>query len=476
MLRSKDQVLVVDDEANIRRVLAAQLSREGYEVHTAEGGEQAIEVLQEHHIDLVITDLRMPNVDGMELLRHVVMMDPDLPVVILTAHGTVDNAVEALKTGAFDYITKPFDQADLRAIVAKGLRTRRLANAELGLDARATGEGAKFGLIGESKSIQDVHALIDRVANSPSTVLITGESGTGKELVARALHENSSRSDKPFIKVSCAAIPKDLLESELFGYERDAFTGAVGSKPGRFELASTGTLFLDEIGEIPTEMQVKLLRVLQESEFERVGGIKTIQVDVRLVASTNRDIKKEIALGAFREDLYYRLNVVPIDLPSLRHRREDIPLLAHHFIQKFNERLGKSVEAMDREATDLLSAYGWPGNIRELENVIERAVLFCDETVIAPGDLSPEVREMQTALSTSVAAHTVDAAVSASEGLKEQVRAARVRIERELIVCALQQTSYNVTHAARMLKISRKGLQLKMKELGLRDREDRCDG
>jgi two-component system, NtrC family, response regulator AtoC len=469
MLPSKDQILVVDDEANIRRVLAAQLAREGYEVHTAEDGEQALAMLREHHIDLVITDLRMPKLGGMELLRHALLVDPDLPVVIVTAHGTVDNAVEALKTGAFDYITKPFDQTELRAIVAKALRTRNLANAELGVDARSDAEGAKFGIIGDSRAIHDMYAVIERVADTPTTVLITGESGTGKELVARALHENSSRSGKPFIKVNCAAIPKDLMESELFGYERGAFTGAVNSKPGRFELASTGTLFLDEIGEIPVEMQVKLLRVLQESEFERVGGIKTIQVDVRLVASTNRDLKKEIAAGAFREDLFYRLNVVPIELPSLRDRSEDIPLLTRHFIGKFNERLNKSVESIDKDALELLRAYRWPGNIRELENVVERAVLFCDGLSIGPSDLSPEVREAQGTSTSSSTLLAIGDAMRSSDGLKEQVKAARTRIERELIVRALDQTSYNVTHAARMLKISRKGLQLKMKELGLRE-------
>jgi len=475
MLPSKDQVLVVDDEANIRRVLSAQLAREGYEVHTAEDGERALAILREHHIDLVITDLRMPKMDGMALLRHAIEIDPDLPVVMLTAHGTVDNAVEALKTGAFDYITNPFDQTELRAIVAKGLRTRNLANAELGLDARAHVEGAKFGIIGDSKPLQEMYSVIERVADTPTTVLITGESGTGKEPVARALHENSSRRDKPFIKVNCAAIPKDLMESELFGYERGAFTGAVNAKPGRFELASTGTLFLDEIGEIPIEMQVKLLRVLQESEFERVGGIKTIQVDVRLVASTNRDLKKEIAAGAFREDLFYRLNVVPIELPSLRHRREDIPLLTQHFIQKFNERLNKSVAGVEKESLELLRQYSWPGNIRELENVIERAVLFCDGTNITPADLSPEVRETQTPSCPPVVSVSIEDAVLSSDGLKEQVRAARTRVERELIVRALEQTAYNVTHAARILKISRKGLQLKMKELGLRDREEKPD-
>ncbi len=476
MLPSKDQILVVDDEANIRRVLAAQLAREGYEVHAAEDGERALAMLREHHIDLLITDLRMPKLDGMELLRHALLLDPDLPVIMLTAHGTVDNAVEALKTGAFDYITKPFDQEELRSIVAKAVRTRNLADAELGVDARASEEGAKFGIIGESQAIQDMYAIIERVADMPTTVLITGESGTGKELVARALHENSSRKDRPFIKVNCAAIPKDLMESELFGYERGAFTGAVAAKPGRFELASSGTLFLDEIGEIPVEMQVKLLRVLQESEFERVGGIKTIHVDVRLVASTNRDLKREIASSTFREDLYYRLNVVPIELPSLRDRKEDIPLLVQHFIRKFNERLGKSVESIEREALDSLRAYRWPGNIRELENVVERAVLFCDGPRIAAADLSHEVRVAREQEAGPSTAQAINEAVLSNDGLKEQVRAARTRIEREIIVRALEQTAYNVTHAARLLKISRKGLQIKMKELELRDRDDKSEG
>src|SRR5215468_11240141 len=339
MLPEKKQILVVDDEANLRKVLSAQLTRDGYEVHVAEDGEAGLAFLKEHHIDLVITDLRMPKVDGMDLLRAALRDDPSRPVVMLTAHGTVDNAVEALKTGAFDYLTKPFDQNEVRVIVKKALRTRDLASADATRDtADAVAVppkegGVRFGIIGESPPIHDVYAILERVADTPTTVLVTGESGTGKELVARALHENSSRRDRPFIKVNCAAIPKDLMEAELFGHERGAFTGAVGSKPGRFELASGGTLFLDEIGSIPVEMQVKLLRALQESEFERVGGVKTIRVDVRLVAATNRDLKKEIASGAFREDLYYRLNVVPIRLPALRERRDDIPLLVSHFVR-----------------------------------------------------------------------------------------------------------------------------------------------
>jgi DNA-binding NtrC family response regulator len=404
---------------------------------------------------------------------------------MITAHGTVDNAVEALKTGAFDYLTKPFDQMEVRTIVAKALRTRDLSATEASRPFHEIPvEGARYGIIGQSPSILDLYAVLDRVADTPTTVLITGESGTGKELVARALHESSSRRDKAFIKVNCAAIPKDLMESELFGYERGAFTGAVGSKPGRFELASSGTLFLDEIGSIPVEMQVKLLRALQESEFERVGGVRTIRVDVRLIAATNSDLKKEIAQGSFREDLYYRLNVVPIRLPSLRERAGDIPLLVMHFIRKFNARLKKDVDGIEPAALSRLISYPWPGNIRELENVIERAVLFCDGRELRLSDLPSEVRGQDAplpsgadlAVATPQPPPSSEPTSGSFDGLKEQVKAAMSRLERELIVRALEQTGGNVTHAARLLKISRKGLQLKMKELGLREQGERGEG
>ena len=473
MLPEKKQVLIVDDEPNLRKILAAQLSRDGYEVMLAEDGEQGLTMLREHHIDLVVTDLKMPKVDGMMLLRDALREQPDLPIVMITAHGTVDTAVEALKLGAFDYLTKPFDKDEVRQVVAKALKTRQLAQEEATTEpvGKAKNEpGARFGIIGQSPGLTDLYAVLERVADTPTTVLITGESGTGKELVARALHEHSTRKDKPFIKVNCAAIPKELIESELFGYERGAFTGAVSSKPGRFELANGGTLFLDEVGEIPVEMQVKLLRALQESEFERVGGIKTIHVDVRLVAATNRDLKKLIAAGGFREDLFYRLNVVSIRLPALRERDTDIPLLVEHFLAKFNERLKKQVTGVEPEARDILSAYGWPGNIRELENVMERSVLFCDAQKLRVEDLPGELRGGAG----SVAPPTSDASgsdipLSAEGGLKEHVKVAMSRLERDLVSRALKQTSGNVTHAARLLKISRKGLQLKMKELGLRE-------
>ncbi len=471
MLPERKQVLIVDDEPNLRKILSAQLTRDGYDALTAEDGEQGLHLLREHHIDLVITDLKMPKVDGMTLLKRALEIEPELPVVLITAHGTIDTAVEALKRGAFDFVTKPFDKDEVRQIVAKALKTRELRGA----DATPAPSGARFGIIGSSQGIAELYAILERVADTPTTVLITGESGTGKELVARALHEHSSRKDKPFIKVNCAAIPKELIESELFGYERGAFTGAVASKPGRFELANGGTLFLDEIGEIPIEMQVKLLRALQESEFERVGGIKTIRVDVRLVAATNRDLKKLIAAGAFREDLFYRLNVVPIRLPALRERTADIPLLAEHFLAKFNERLRKKVEGLDADATEVLVQYPWPGNIRELENVIERAVLFCDESKLHAKDLPPDVRGIPVIANVPLPEADLHAALAGEGGLKGHVKVAMSRLEKELVSRALQQTNGNVTHAARLLKISRKGLQLKMKELGLREASDKSE-
>src|SRR3954454_22085522 len=330
------KILVADDEQNLRRVLAALLRREGHEVVQAASGLEAIERLAD--VDVVITDLRMPGADGMEVLRTASKNHPHVPVIMITAYVSVGQAVEAIKAGAFDYIEKPFEQDSIRTIVEKAIgqaAANRMAPRQTLYPAGEAEATGRFGLVGQSPEIQNIFAVIEKVADTPSTVLITGESGTGKELVAKALHENSSRHTGPFIKINCAAIPKTLMESELFGYDKGAFTGAVGAKPGRFELAHGGTLFLDEIGEIPVEMQVKLLRVLQESEFERVGGIKTIKVDVRLVAATNRDLHAEVAASAFREDLYYRLNVVPIHLPPLRERHEDIPLLVNHFLGKF---------------------------------------------------------------------------------------------------------------------------------------------
>jgi two-component system, NtrC family, response regulator AtoC len=454
---ARKRVLIAEDEQNLRWVLGAIVGREGHEVLQAGDGAEALELLQKHVVHLLITDLRMPRMDGMELLRRARQEWPDVPVVIITAHGTVENAVEAVKLGAFDYIEKPFEHEQIRQVVRKALQHEAAAQADARPLEPQPGCG-RYSLVGQSPAIQQVFALIEKVADTPSTVLITGESGTGKELVAKALHEHSSRCKGPFIKINCAAIPATLMESELFGYEKGAFTGAVGSKPGRFELAHQGTLLLDEIGEMPVEMQVKLLRVLQDGQVERLGGVRSQKIDVRLVTSTKRDLQKEAAAGVFREDLYYRLSVVPIQLPPLRDRRGDIPLLVDHFVGRFNERLKKRLQGCEAEALERLGAYSWPGNIRELENVMERSVLFGDGPRIRVADLPPEV-----------AAVEADGRAKAAS-LKQAVRAETERVEREMIVRALDETGGNVTRAAQRLQISRKGLQLKMKELGLRER------
>ncbi|MFP2930659.1 sigma-54-dependent transcriptional regulator [Pyxidicoccus sp. 3LG] len=460
------KVLVIDDEANLRKVLAAMLRRDGFDVTVAENGEQGLAEFHKNGADIVVTDLVMPKVGGMEVLSTVRAANTDVPVIIITAHGTVDSAVDAIKAGAFDYITKPFDQSELSAVVAKAAKTNESARRSVRPDLKA-----RAAIIGDSPQIQEVYKIIDKVADTPSTVLITGESGTGKELIATALHGASSRRDKPFIKINCAAIPSTLLESELFGYEKGAFTGAVTSKPGRFELADEGTLFLDELGEIPVDMQVKLLRALQEGEFERVGGIKTTRVDVRLVAATNRDLQAEIEAGRFRKDLYYRLAVVPITLPALRERRSDIPMLARHFLDKYNKRLNKKIEGIADDAMPLLQGYAWPGNIRELENLIERVLLFADGPLITVKDLPEQVRQGAGVHAGAPQVPSTPAMeVPAGEvGLKDIVRMKAAELERDLIVKKLEETGGNVTRAARLLQISRKSLQTKMKEFGLRD-------
>ena len=459
----KPAVLVADDETNVRRVLVALLKRAGYAVHSACDGQEAMAVLRLHDIAAVVTDLKMPHVDGLALLKHINDSYPDLPVIIITAHGTVETAVEALKLGAFDYVTKPFEKDNLKAMVHKAVKTRALSQAEIHADPKTF----RTHLIGQSAAMQTVFGIIDRVADTPSTVLITGESGTGKELVAKALHMGSGRRDAPFIKINCAAIPRELMESELFGHERGAFTGAVSSKPGRFELAHQGTLFLDEIGEVPLDMQVKLLRALQEQEFERVGGITTLKVDVRLIAATNRDLAKEIQEGNFREDLFYRLNVVPVVLPPLRERPDDIGPLTDHFITKYNERLQKKVVGTTDEALHTMARYHWPGNIRELENVVERTILFLDSDTIDVEDLPPEL--YQPAGGHPIMPIPALHLPMPESGLKEAVRETTSLLEKQYISRALEETGGNVTRAAALLKISRKSLQNKMKEFGLRE-------
>ncbi len=453
-------VLLVDDEVNVRKVLAAMLQQEGHETVLASNGHQALIRLAQGDIDVLITDLRMPGMSGLDLLREVHEKDPELPVIVITAHGSVETAVVALKNGAFDYITKPFEKHDLATAVRKAAGVRQAEDAQAPI-----GNKTNRRLVGNSDAIRHLHDVLDRVANTPSTVLISGESGTGKELVATALHYGSNRCNKAFIKVNCAAIPKDLLESEFFGHEEGAFTGAINSKPGRFELADGGTLFLDEIGEIPLSTQVKLLRALQESEFERVGGIKTIHVDIRVVAATNRNLIAEVAKGNFREDLFYRLNVVPIHLPPLRERREDIAELAQLFVDKYNARLNRSIRGIDAKALVKLSDYSWPGNIRELENVIERTLLFTDGDMITQDNLPAEIAMPQSEPSCILGTRKSET----STPMRDIVRAATEELEKDLIVRALEQTSGNVTRASHLLQISRKGLQNKMKELGLRE-------
>ncbi len=492
------RVLIADDEASLRKVLSSALKREGYDIVAVKNGDEALEVLEAsiqpdtgEPFSLVISDVRMPGLDGLTLLGRIKKRFKDLPVVLLTAHGTVDLAVQALKQGAFDFITKPYERDELLTIVKKAIAHR--AKDEREPTVGVAGDDERM-IIGSSPRIQKITEIIDKVADSPSTVLVTGESGTGKELVALALHRKSSRRDKPFIRINAAAIPPTLIEAELFGHEKGAFTGAVTAKPGRFELADGGTLFLDEIGELPVDMQVKLLRVLQEQTFERVGGIKTLRVDIRLIAATNRDLKKAIADGSFREDLYWRLNVIPIELPPLRERAEDIPLLVEEFRKKLNKRLHKDIERFSAEAIAMLQRYGWPGNIRELENIVERTLLFCGKKDVDTADLPPELVAKVDLLSQVKAKATdkddskppalaelgeiVDGAERAlSEGgsMKDIVRQATAELERDLIARALDETQGNVTHAARRLKISRKSLQIKMKELGLRDAKDDSD-
>lgn len=470
MIKSLGKILVVDDEKNITFVIQAMLEKVGYEALVFNDSKQALGKIEElqDELDCVITDLYMPNLSGMELLGRIQNSFSSLPVVIITAFGTVESAVSALKRGAFDFITKPFDQTELLNVVQKAVQTRRQREleptaAEGGLSVSGAPSVSVSSIIGNSEQMQEVFKVITKIAQSSSTVMVWGESGTGKELVAYEIHRNSNRAQKSFIKINCAAIPATLIESEFFGYERGAFTGAVASKPGRFELAHEGTLFLDEVAEMPLEMQVKLLRVLQEQEFERVGGVNTIRVDVRIIAATNKELEAEVKAGRFREDLYYRLNVVPIHLPPLRERREDIDLLVSYFLKQFNERLHKEITTISSDAMAALRAYRWPGNIRQLENMLERMILMSEGKVLSVEDLPMEI-----SVNLSAAPGAGVEASGSSPNFKELVKRQTQSVERDLIIKALEETSGNVTRAAENLGLSRKGLQIKMKELGVR--------
>src|SRR3990172_5338255 len=389
-------ILVVDDEKSVRESLNKVLSKEGYRVLEAESGEEALSVCRKEFVNLVLTDLKMPEMDGLELLKALKLLQPDVAVVMMTAYGTIEKAVESMKEGASDFILKPFKRFELEKSLSKGLehQTLLLENRYLKQQLESTGQKL-LNIIGTSPAMRKGLTLVDQIAPSSATVLILGESGTGKGVIAETIHLASDRKEKPFVNLSCAAIPETLLEAELFGYEKGAFTGAIARKLGRFEVADGGTLFLDEVGEIPPAIQVKLLRVLQDGTFERLGSTRTQATDVRLVAATNTNLAEAVEQKRFREDLYYRLNVISIDLPPLRDRPEDIPLLAQHFLKTYSAKNKKEFEGFSREALEVLAHYSWPGNVRELENTIERAVVLTRKKIIAPTDLPEHINQGQ---------------------------------------------------------------------------------
>jgi two-component system NtrC family response regulator len=455
--RNMETVLVVDDEKNYLVVLSELLGEEGYEVICAQSGPAALSLLGESDVDLVITDMKMPKMSGIELLQEVKRRDPDLPLIVMTAYGTVENAVEAMKKGALDYITKPFQNEELKLTIRKAVDHRRLLHRHRLLASELAERLGPHNIIGKSRPMQRIFELIALVAETKATVLITGESGTGKELIAKAIHFGSPRREAPFISVNCSALAETLLESELFGHERGSFTGATSSRKGRFELAEGGTLFLDEVGEMSPALQVKLLRVLQEMEFERVGGSRTLKVDVRVLAASNRDLKKAVSEGTFREDLFYRLNVVHLQIPPLRERPGDIPLLAAHFAAKYGRTLGKPELAVSPEAMEVLVRYPWPGNVRELENAIERAAILCRADVIRAGDLPEELRGGERA-------RTLPADLSGMP-LPEALE----MIEARMIKRALLESGYVQAQAAKALGITKSLLQYKVKKYNLQD-------
>ena len=445
-MKKKVKVLVIDDEAVVRESLHDWLSDAGYLVLTAENGPQALEIIEREKPGIAISDLVMPGMDGIELLKRAKEISPGIEVIIITAYGSIPTAIAAMKEGAYDYIEKPFRPEKAELLVAKLVEHQRLLEENISLHRKLEERYRFENIITKSSKMQQVIELIKVVAKSNATALIIGETGTGKELVARAIHSQSYRKDKPFVAVSCAALPESLLESELFGHEKGAFTGAHAQRKGKFEVAHRGTLFLDEIGEMSANIQVHLLRVLEEKEFTRVGGNEPIKVDVRVVSATNKDMKEAVANGQFREDLYYRLNVVTIELPPLRERREDIPLLAEHFLKKFALENQKRVTGFSPEATEFILRYDWPGNVRELENAIERAVILAKGSLIGIADLPHQ---------------SLSLAYSALPGksLKE--------MEKNHIWGVLSEMRGNYTEAARILGITRMTLYNKVKEYGL---------
>jgi DNA-binding NtrC family response regulator len=461
-------ILIVEDEAKMLRLLELNLSEEGYTVQTAPDAETGLKLLRQDRIDLVVTDLKLPGMNGLEFLAAAKRVDARLPVIVMTAYGTVETAVEAMKAGASDYVLKPFSLEEIKLIVRKELDVHSLREENRSL-REALGRRYEFkNIIAHSARMQEVLATVDRVAPTNSTVLLGGESGVGKDLIARAIHQHSRRASGPFVKINCTAIPENLLESELFGYEKGAFTGAVNSKPGKFELADKGTIFLDEIGDVPGTIQVKLLRVLQDRDFERLGGTKTLKVDVRVVAATNQDLRAALEEGTFREDLYYRLNVVPISLPPLRERKEDIPYLVDHFIERFAKESGKPIRGITPAAQKLLMEFHWPGNVREVENIIERAVALSSGDTLDIGDIRLDYSPAKPggADSASSAMPAGGSAPFPPEGVTLE------QFEDEIIKEAVRRANGNKSQAARLLGLSRNALRYRLAKLGVPDEEN----
>ncbi len=441
---NKPSILVVDDELIVRDSLTDWLAEDGYDVSAVKNGKEAIKSIQEKDWDILLVDLKMPGLSGLDVLSRVKEINPEIPVIIMTAYATVDTAVEAIKKGAYDYITKPFNPEEITLTLRKIVAHQKLIKENILLRDELKKRYHLGNIVGKSPKMLKVFELVKMVANTKSNVLITGESGTGKEVIARAIHETGDRKDGPFIAVSCAALPDTLLESELFGYEKGAFTGAVNSRKGKIELADKGTLFLDEIGEISTKTQLDLLRFLEERKFRRLGGEKLISVDVRIITATNRDLELAIKQGIFRSDLYYRLNVVKIHLPPLRERKPDIPLLAQHFLEKYKLENRKEIEGFSPETLNLLIEYNWPGNVRELENVIERATVVSKENLITPKDLPENVKKKKSPEFGRISS------------LKD--------MEKNYIKQILEETNWNIRLSAQKLGIARSSLYRKIKE------------
>jgi len=454
------RILIVDDEESLREVLTIMLHREGYQVESAADGAQAASRLEESRFDLVISDIKMPKLNGLELLKLIKGLHPETLVLMITAFSTTDEAVEAMKQGAYDYITKPFQNEEIRLIIRNALERTRLQQENLALKKELGARYSFHNLVGKSKRMLEMYSLIERVAGTKSSVLVTGESGTGKELVARAIHYNSPRKDKPFVAINCGAIPENLLESELFGHEKGAFTGASQAKKGLIEVADGGTLFLDEIGELPQPMQVKLLRVIQEHEIRRVGGTRDMSVDIRLIAATNKSLEEEVSAGRFREDLYYRLNVIHLDIPPLRERREDIPLLVDHFLQKFCSAT-KAPQVSDSLMRALVD-YGWPGNVRELENIIERCLVLGHGETLQADCLPPHI--------IAPSAPSEEAAVLTDAGL--DLDAYLGSIEQRLLAQALDKCGGVRKQASKLLGITFRSMRYRLAKYGMSENDE----